>query len=140
MGITDRINYLIENVLRITKKQAAEEMQASYTTIQNITNGKTAHPKSDILAAWKSARPDINMNWVIVGEGEPLLSLSSNGAATHAPASPEPAAAASPLTRDTEVLQIKLQAAEDVIEVLKAQVGTQSDVIRLLKENHALSK
>ncbi len=134
MTITERINHLIDNVLDITKKKAAEEMQTSYTTIQNITNGKTAHPKADILADWKAARPDINLNWLIAGDGEPLLSMKA-AAPVAAPAAP-----ASDLPRDVEVLQIRLQAAEAVIEALKSQTSSQYDVIRLMKENQALSR
>lgn len=137
MTITERINHLIDNVLDITKKKAAEEMQTSYTTIQNITNGKTAHPKSDVLADWKAARPEINLNWLIAGEGEPLLT-SKPAAAAPAPAAP--AAPAADLPRDVEVLQIRLQAAEAVIEALKSQASSQYDVIRLMKENQALSR
>lgn len=129
MTISERIVYLIDDVLHVTKKKAAEEMKASYTTIQNITNGKTTHPKSDLLANWKKARPDLNMNWLLGGEGQPLLSMT-----------PAPAADVEALPRDTEVLQIKLQAADEVIESLKSQVATQADVIRLMKENHALQK
>ncbi|MDP5168832.1 MAG: hypothetical protein NWR72_01190, partial [Bacteroidia bacterium] len=118
MNITERIVHLIDEVLKITKKKAAEEMGSSYATIQNVTNGKTAHPKSDLLTAWKEARPDINMNWLIGGQGQPLLSMEPKAPKAAAPA-PAPVVAVAPvsdLPRDTEVLQIKLQAAEDVIE------------------------
>ena len=98
-------------------------MKISRQSLYNILHGTSKNPSIDALVNWKIARPEINLNWLMAGIGDPILSgkdreLSVRGLAT----------------LDPETLVTRIQAAEDLVGILKDQLADKEKVIKLLEK------
>lgn len=67
-----RIRTIMERT-GLTQQQFAERIKISPSTLSNIFNGKT-QPTNKLFSAIHQTFPDINVNWLLFGEGEMHLS------------------------------------------------------------------
>ena len=86
MSIGKRIDKMIR-LLNISNEEARGDMKISRQSLYNILHGTSKNPSIEALVNWKIARPEINLNWLMAGIGDPILSgkdreLSVRGLAT----------------------------------------------------------
>lgn len=70
LSISERF-LLIRDVFSLTAGRLGEIAGVSGTAIAKIESGETASPKADVLASI-STKLQINLNWLVLGEGEML--------------------------------------------------------------------
>ena len=122
MSIGKRIDKMIR-LLNISNEEARGDMKISRQSLYNILHGTSKNPSIEALVNWKIARPEINLNWLMAGIGDPILSgkdreLSVRGLAM----------------LDPETLVTRIQAAEDLVGILKDQLTDKEKVIKLLEK------
>jgi transcriptional regulator with XRE-family HTH domain len=69
MEIKDRIKSIMEDQ-KMTQQEFAEFLQQSPATLSSIFNGRT-QPTLKVVDAIKTSIPDINIEWLLYGQGEP---------------------------------------------------------------------
>lgn len=70
LSISERFS-LIRDAFSLTAGRLGEIAGVSGTAIAKIESGETANPKADVLASI-STKLQINLNWLVLGEGEML--------------------------------------------------------------------
>ena len=75
-SINERFDELIF-FLRTSATQLAKELNISQTSMSRTLRGDTL-PSSKILIPLLEAYPQINMNWLLIGQGEMLITISSS--------------------------------------------------------------
>lgn len=75
--INDRLEELI-HVLKHNRNSFADEIDVSATIIYNIVGRRRSSPSFEVLEKIKNTFPQVNMNWIIAGEGEPLIPQDGN--------------------------------------------------------------
>lgn len=76
----DRVRKIMEH-FHLTQMQFANELAVAPATISNIYKGKTA-PTNNLVQAIHQAYPSVSINWLLFGEGDMLLPLSSGDTTT----------------------------------------------------------
>ena len=71
MSLKDRLNLIIETI-GVDKKDLAEQCGIARATIFNYLNGKSV-PDAKFLHELKKHYPQVNLDWLITGEGEQYL-------------------------------------------------------------------
>lgn len=74
----DRIKQIME-LTGQTQQDFAAKLDISPASLSGIFNGRT-NPTNNHVQAIHRAFPDISMNWLLFGEGEMLVNVSSEGA------------------------------------------------------------
>jgi hypothetical protein len=69
-----RLKELIE-ILRKNPNSFAQELGVSASIIYNIIGKRGSKPSCDVLEKIKQTYPQVNMNWLILGEDQPLLDI-----------------------------------------------------------------
>lgn len=77
MTVNDRLELFMKH-LNLSVNSLAKELDFSRTTVHNIVseNGRRTSPSHDFYSKLKESYENINLNWLITGEGEMLLSDS----------------------------------------------------------------
>jgi len=75
LSISERFS-LIRDRFSLTAGRLGEIAGVSGTAIAKIESGETANPKADVLASI-STKLQINLNWLVLGEGEMLKTTES---------------------------------------------------------------
>jgi transcriptional regulator with XRE-family HTH domain len=57
----------------ITQKSFSEKTKYSEQAISKLIKGQTQSPKADLIAQITVLLPDVNLRWLLVGEGEMLI-------------------------------------------------------------------
>ncbi len=71
MSLIIRINKIIETYAK-NPTIFARELDLNPETVRKICNGKTKDPQISFIVKIKNKYPDINLDWLITGEGEML--------------------------------------------------------------------
>ncbi len=74
MSINDRIKVLIDLLANGRQNIFAEATDLKTTTINGIVGPRQSEPSFSTLKSIADAYPNINLYWLIKGEGEPLVS------------------------------------------------------------------
>jgi hypothetical protein len=69
-----RLKELIE-ILRENPNSFAQELGVSASIIYNIIGKRGSKPSCEVLEKIKQTYPQVNMNWLILGEDRPLLDI-----------------------------------------------------------------
>ncbi len=69
MDIQSRLELVIKS-LDISDREFALKLGISPSTLSNVLGGRRSNPSLDVLQKVKDAYPDINLNWLISGEGD----------------------------------------------------------------------
>ncbi|WP_323755427.1 helix-turn-helix transcriptional regulator [Roseivirga sp.] len=79
MSVNDRLELLMKH-FDLSVNSLAKQLDFSRTTIHNIIseNGRRTSPSHDFYAKLKESYENINLNWLITGEGEMLLDESQS--------------------------------------------------------------
>lgn len=72
--VNDRILYLIDNQYDGNKKKFSESIGFSAQVISNIVSGRLSKPSFDVINAIVSTNVDLNIEWLVTGQGEMLKS------------------------------------------------------------------
>ncbi len=74
MSVNDRLELLMRH-FGLSVNSMAKKLNFSRTTIHNIVseNGRRTSPSHDFYSKLKESYENINLNWLITGEGEMLL-------------------------------------------------------------------
>ncbi len=74
MSVNDRVELLMRH-FGLSVNSMAKKLNFSRTTIHNIVseNGRRTSPSHDFYSKLKESYENINLNWLITGEGEMLL-------------------------------------------------------------------
>lgn len=77
MTVNDRLELLMKH-FDLSVNSLAKKLDFSRTTVHNIIseNGRRTSPSHDFYAKLKESFENINLNWLITGEGEMLVSDS----------------------------------------------------------------
>lgn len=84
--IKSRLKHFIKRSLRMTQHDFADKIGVSYGWIDGIQNSL----QQDTQAAIREAFPNLNMTWLMMGEGPMLLDEGDNPAAATPPNSQSP--------------------------------------------------
>lgn len=76
MTLNDRISKVIE-YSGLTSSEFADEIEAQRSSISHITSGRN-RPSLDFLIKVKEKYPEIQWNWLILGEGEMLEKVDNS--------------------------------------------------------------
>ena len=71
----DRVKQVMD-YYKLSQLQFANDLAVAPATISNIYKGKTA-PTNNLVQSIHQAFPDVSINWLLFGEGDMLLSQSS---------------------------------------------------------------
>lgn len=83
--LQDRFKYWRNHVARISLREVQEavnkhlEKGVSLPTVNNYEVAKRASPRTSFILALKRAFPDLNLEWLLLGDGEPRLSQKAAG-------------------------------------------------------------
>lgn len=69
MSIKQRFESVLESV-GLNQTEFASKAGYSRAALSNFINDKTKLPKADFFQAVKKAFPTLNLNWLIIGQGE----------------------------------------------------------------------
>lgn len=69
LTIGQRLRLFLDD-LGIEQQELANTIKISKQVVSNAVNGKTKYPKSDFLIQLIEGYPDINLYWLLLGEGE----------------------------------------------------------------------
>lgn len=83
-----RIRTIMEST-GLTQQQFADRISISPSTLSNIFNGKT-QPTNKLFSAVHNTFPEINVNWLLFGEGEMYLSSPAMASVVGGPGVPFP--------------------------------------------------
>ncbi len=108
--------YSILNHLEITQKKLAEDLQITRQTLEKNLKG-ISYPNYATIFKLKEYYPEINMNWLISGEGDMIIKNIENNILE------EPIAKYSNSYKD-----------EEIIKLIKTQTDINSKVIKLLED------
>ncbi|KOF02915.1 hypothetical protein OB69_08710 [Roseivirga seohaensis subsp. aquiponti] len=74
MSVNDRVELLMRH-FGLSVNSMAKKLNFSRTTIHNIVseNGRRTSPSHDFYSKLKESYENINLNWLVTGEGEMLL-------------------------------------------------------------------
>lgn len=72
MNINERVKYFYSEYLKIRPIDFAKEIGMSKTVVSNLDNAANA-PSFRFIEAIKKAYPEIDLNWLIIGDGDMLL-------------------------------------------------------------------
>jgi transcriptional regulator with XRE-family HTH domain len=56
----------------VTQKSFAEKVGVTEQSISKLIKGQTQSPKADLIAQLTIMFPDVNLRWLLIGEGEML--------------------------------------------------------------------
>lgn len=71
----DRVKQVMD-YYKLSQLQFANDLAVAPATISNIYKGKTA-PTNNLVQSIHQAFPDVSINWLLFGEGDMLVSQSS---------------------------------------------------------------
>jgi transcriptional regulator with XRE-family HTH domain len=71
MEIGERFALILKNK-GITQKLFSQRTNYSEQAISKLIKGQTQSPKADLIAQIATLFPDVNLRWLILGEGEML--------------------------------------------------------------------
>jgi hypothetical protein len=158
--INQRLNFLL-NALGMKAGPFSRALGVSETTIRNYVD-RTSKPSSDILEKIVNTFKQVNLVWLVTGEGEPFSqetgeavqphtinkgSFSSNVLGANYGQSNQNAGTGNPnqhigdstasqyATSGTNNLEEKLRTAEETIQLLKSQIQDKERIIQLLSKS-----
>jgi transcriptional regulator with XRE-family HTH domain len=62
----------------VTQKSFSERTKYSEQAISKVIKGQTQSPKADLIAEIAVLLPDVNLRWLLLGEGEMFFNHSNN--------------------------------------------------------------
>lgn len=151
--INQRLNFLL-NALGMKAGPFSRALGVSETTVRNYVD-RTSKPSSEILEKIVNTFKQVNLVWLVTGEGEPFLQeanessqghSSSNVLGTNYGQSNQNVSAGGPnqhignstasqyATSSTNNLEEKLRTAEETIQLLKSQLQDKERIIQLLSK------
>lgn len=144
--INQRLNFLL-NALGMKAGPFSRALGVSETTVRNYVD-RTSKPSSEILEKIVNTFKQVNLIWLVTGEGEPFLQEDKNSfnnvLGTNYGHSNQNISTGSPkhhisdsnasqyIASDTNNLEEKLRAAEETIQLLKSQLQDKERIIQLL--------
>lgn len=158
--INQRLNFLL-NALGMKAGPFSRALGVSETTVRNYVD-RTSKPSSEILEKIVNTFKQVNLVWLVTGEGEPFLqeagesaqpsshhkgNFSSNVLGTNYGQSNQNAGTGNPnqhiddsiapqyFTPGANNLEEKLRAAEETIHLLKSQLQDKERIIQLLSKS-----
>jgi transcriptional regulator with XRE-family HTH domain len=69
LSISQRLRLFLDN-LGIEQQEFANALGISKQVVSNAINGRTKYPKSDFLIQLIVGYPNLNLYWLLLGEGE----------------------------------------------------------------------
>jgi transcriptional regulator with XRE-family HTH domain len=121
----DRIRMLMQKA-GMTQKDFANCLQISEASLSSIFNGRT-NPTNTHVCAVHKAFPDVNINWLLFGEGEISEEFSEGVDSDNAVLKPAPSAASSAL--DVKPSEISKAAFSVKNEPLSVELAMPASVI-----------
>jgi predicted transcriptional regulator len=157
--INQRLNFLL-NALGMKAGPFSRALGVSETTVRNYVD-RTSKPSSEILEKIVNTFKQVNLVWLVTGEGEPFLqeagesaqlhtnkgNSSNNVLGTNYGQSNQNAGTGNPnqhigdsaasqyITSGTNNLEEKLRTAEETIQLLKSQLQDKERIIQLLSKS-----
>lgn len=117
MSITERFNLLIKS-LNFNPTSFSKEVGLSQTSIRNVVDG-TNQPSAKILVPLLERFPNVNINWLLIGQGDMWLV-------------------------ETGTIEERLEAKNKIIKLLEQSVNNLEQTIELqkktIKDKEALIK
>lgn len=77
MSVRERFIQLLEDK-KFSQAQFSKASGYTANAVNKFLTGRTTSPKQDFFEAVKKAWPDVNLNWLIVGEGPVYLDKKKN--------------------------------------------------------------
>jgi transcriptional regulator with XRE-family HTH domain len=71
MSIGERFALVLKEK-KVTQKSFAEKVGVTEQSITKLVKGQTQSPKADLIAQLTVMFPDLNLRWLLIGEGEML--------------------------------------------------------------------
>jgi transcriptional regulator with XRE-family HTH domain len=71
MSIGERFALVLKKK-KVTQKSFAEKVGVTEQSITKLVKGQTQSPKADLIAQLTVMFPDLNLRWLLIGEGEML--------------------------------------------------------------------
>jgi transcriptional regulator with XRE-family HTH domain len=71
MSIGERFALVLKEK-KVTQKSFAEKVGVTEQSITKLVKGQTQSPKADLIAQLTVMFPDVNLRWLLIGEGEML--------------------------------------------------------------------
>lgn len=71
LTISQRLRLFLDS-LNVEQQEFANALGVSQQVVSNAVNGRTKFPKSDFLVLMINAYPNLNLYWLLKGEGEML--------------------------------------------------------------------
>ncbi len=62
----------------VTQKSFSERTRYSEQAISKLIKGQTQSPKADLIAQIAISFPNVNLRWLLIGEGEMFVNNSNN--------------------------------------------------------------
>jgi hypothetical protein len=126
MSISDRLTYLIKNHFKTDYAKFARSISLSKTSLSNLNTDW--QPGFRFFDNISKTYPEINMNWLIRGDGEMLLGEHAQ------PQSTTPKEQT--ISNDPEIaaLQAIIQNHEAYIAALQATISDKTEIISLLRQ------
>ena len=81
LTIAQRLRLFLDN-LGIEQQELANTISISKQVVSNAINGKTKYPKSDFLIQLLDGYPNINLYWLLTGEGEMFTTADNSNFST----------------------------------------------------------
>jgi antitoxin component HigA of HigAB toxin-antitoxin module len=130
MSVGERITLIIEDVCKIKHGEFASKILVSKQTLSNILTNHT-QLSIDKMIAIKKAYPNIDLNWLVMGDGEMLLGEHAQ------PQSTTPKEKA--ISNDPEIAALRaiIQNYEVHIAALQATISDKNKIIALLEGSGA---
>lgn len=129
MSISDRLTYLIKNHFKTDNAKFARSINLSKTSLSNLNTDW--QPGFRFFDGISKTYPEINMNWLIRGDGEMLLGEQAQ------PQSTTPKEQPTKTTPEIAALQAIIQNYEVYIADLKATIADKNKIIALLEGSGA---
>lgn len=75
MELSDRFNLFLRDK-GVSQKEFSDTTGYLRQSLSKIVTGKTKMPKSDFIIALMKSYPDLNLKWLLLGEGEMYQELN----------------------------------------------------------------
>ncbi len=83
MTLTDRFKMLMDRE-QLTAGAFADKIGVSGATISHILSGRNRYPSAEVMLKLTDSYPGLNLNWLLTGQGDPGIDMSSGSLLTEA--------------------------------------------------------
>lgn len=132
MDLKDRFLHFLKTV-NLSQKELGEKTGYSQQSLSKFFTGGTKSLKSDLFISLSKHYPTLNLNWLLLGEGEMFLVSPKD----HFQRSKQEEVIKEnlDLTAEIEKLQLEINDLRRLLETKESLITTKEELIVLLKKN-----